>query len=134
MSDGFESPDDAATVVLTAVVARVTALSDRLGVPHAQVFDTGRLSVASGVPEPVVKTLLSGRPASAHRLAQGAVEVVGPCRGVELQLRHQLAAEAAHVLTDAHTCLPDQDSGRLTLSRSMSSHSATLSRCWSVGS
>ncbi|MFL5993851.1 MAG: helix-turn-helix domain-containing protein [Streptomyces sp.] len=63
MSDGFESPDDAATVVLTAVVARVTALSDRLGVPHAQVFDTGRLSVASGVPEPVVKVLLSGRPA-----------------------------------------------------------------------
>ncbi|MEU0207660.1 helix-turn-helix transcriptional regulator [Streptomyces canus] len=63
MSDGFESPDDAATVVLAAVVARVTALSDRLGVPHAQVFDTGRLSVASGVPEPVVKALLSGRPA-----------------------------------------------------------------------
>ncbi|MFI6436928.1 helix-turn-helix domain-containing protein [Streptomyces sp. NPDC050759] len=63
MSDGFESPDDAATVVLKAVVARVTALSDRLGVPHAQVFDTGRLSVASGVPEPVVKALLSGRPA-----------------------------------------------------------------------
>ncbi|MFI8067520.1 helix-turn-helix domain-containing protein [Streptomyces sp. NPDC086033] len=63
MSDGFESPDDAATVVLTAVVARVTALSDRLRVPHAQVFDTGRLSVASGVPEPVVKALLSGRPA-----------------------------------------------------------------------
>ncbi|MEU9173438.1 helix-turn-helix transcriptional regulator [Streptomyces sp. NPDC048420] len=63
MSDGFESPDDAATVVLTAVVARVTALTDRLGVPHAQVFDTGRLSVASGVPEPVVKALLSGRPA-----------------------------------------------------------------------
>ncbi|MFE2219045.1 helix-turn-helix domain-containing protein [Streptomyces canus] len=63
MSDGFESPDDAATVVLTAVVARVTALSDRLGVPHAQVFDTSRLSVASGVPEPVVRALLSGRPA-----------------------------------------------------------------------
>ncbi|MDQ0765333.1 helix-turn-helix domain-containing protein [Streptomyces canus] len=63
MSDGFEGPDDAATVVLTAVVARVAALSDRLGVPHAQVFDTGRLSVASGVPEPVVKALLSGRPA-----------------------------------------------------------------------
>ena len=63
MSDGFESPDNAATVVLTAVVARVTALADRLGVPHAQVFATGRLSVASGVPEPVVKALLSGRPA-----------------------------------------------------------------------
>jgi transcriptional regulator with XRE-family HTH domain len=63
VSDGYESPDDAATVVLTAVVARVTALAGRLGVPHAQVFDTGRLSVASGVPEPVVKALLSGRPA-----------------------------------------------------------------------
>ncbi|MFI0512301.1 helix-turn-helix domain-containing protein [Streptomyces sp. WSLK1-5] len=63
MSDGFESPDDAATAVLTAVVARVTALADRFGVPHGQVFDTGRLSVASGVPEPVVKVLLSGRPA-----------------------------------------------------------------------
>ncbi|MEU1475230.1 helix-turn-helix transcriptional regulator [Streptomyces sp. NPDC005760] len=63
MSDGFGSPDDAATVVLTAVVARVTALADRLRVPHAHVFDTGRLSVASGVPEPVVKALLSGRPA-----------------------------------------------------------------------
>ncbi|MFF0013952.1 helix-turn-helix domain-containing protein [Streptomyces sp. NPDC005374] len=63
MSDGFESPDGAATVVLTAVVARVTALADRLGVAHARVFDTGRLSVASGVPEPVVRALLSGRPA-----------------------------------------------------------------------
>ncbi|MET8081953.1 helix-turn-helix transcriptional regulator [Streptomyces sp. NPDC005303] len=63
MADGFESPDDAATVVLSAVVARVTALAGRLGVPQAQVFDTSRLSVASGVPEPVVKALLSGRPA-----------------------------------------------------------------------
>ncbi|WP_328751818.1 helix-turn-helix domain-containing protein [Streptomyces sp. NBC_00285] len=63
MSDGFGSPDGAATVVLTAVVARVTALADRLGVAHARVFDTGRLSVASGVPEPVVKALLGGRPA-----------------------------------------------------------------------
>ncbi|NJP49762.1 helix-turn-helix transcriptional regulator [Streptomyces sp. SBST2-5] len=49
--------------VLSAVVARVTALADRLGVPHSEVFDIGRLSVASGVPEPVVKALLSGRPA-----------------------------------------------------------------------
>jgi transcriptional regulator with XRE-family HTH domain len=63
VSDGFGSPDGAATVVLTAVVARVTALADRLGVAHARVFDTGRLSVASGVPEPVVKALLGGRPA-----------------------------------------------------------------------
>jgi transcriptional regulator with XRE-family HTH domain len=63
VSDGFEVPGAAATVLLSAVVARVAALADRLGVPHAQVFDTGRLSVACGVPEPVVKALLSGRPA-----------------------------------------------------------------------
>ncbi|WP_155055908.1 helix-turn-helix domain-containing protein [Streptomyces blattellae] len=62
MTDGFESPG-APTAALPAVVARVTALADRLGVAHADVFDTGRLSVASGVPEPVVKALLSGRPA-----------------------------------------------------------------------
>nr|WP_206315293.1 helix-turn-helix transcriptional regulator [Streptomyces sp. C1-2] len=48
---------------MPAVVARVTALADRLGVPHAQVFDTGRLCAASGVPESVVKALLAGRPA-----------------------------------------------------------------------
>jgi hypothetical protein len=53
VSDGFEVPGATATVLLSAVVARVAALADRLGVPHAQVFDTGRLSVACGVPEPV---------------------------------------------------------------------------------
>ncbi|MFE9675155.1 helix-turn-helix domain-containing protein [Streptomyces sp. NPDC006259] len=63
MTDGFEVPGATATVLLSAVVARVTALADRLGVPHAEVFGTGRLSVASGVPESVVKSLLSGRPA-----------------------------------------------------------------------
>ncbi|GGW48247.1 MULTISPECIES: helix-turn-helix domain-containing protein [Streptomyces] len=63
MTDGFEVPGATATVLLSAVVARVTALADRLGVPHAEVFGTGRLSVASGVPESVVKALLSGRPA-----------------------------------------------------------------------
>jgi transcriptional regulator with XRE-family HTH domain len=63
VTDGFEGPGDTPTAALPAVVARVTALADRLGVPHAEVFDTGRLSVASGVPEPVVKALLSGRPA-----------------------------------------------------------------------
>ncbi|MEV6177424.1 helix-turn-helix domain-containing protein [Streptomyces sp. NPDC052016] len=63
MTDGFEVPGATATVLLSAVVARVTALADRLGVPHAEVFDTGRLSVACGVPESVVKALLSGRPA-----------------------------------------------------------------------
>ncbi|MET7456098.1 helix-turn-helix transcriptional regulator [Streptomyces sp. NPDC005574] len=63
MSDGFEGPGNAASAVLPGVVARVTALADRLGVPHAEIFDIGRLSVASGVPDPVVKALLSGRPA-----------------------------------------------------------------------
>ncbi|MEU6243943.1 helix-turn-helix transcriptional regulator [Streptomyces sp. NPDC047024] len=63
MTDGYENPGAAATARLPAVVARVTALADRLGVPHAEVFGTGRLSVASGVPEPVVKALLGGRPA-----------------------------------------------------------------------
>jgi transcriptional regulator with XRE-family HTH domain len=85
VSDGFESPDDAATVVLTAVVARVTALSDRLGVPHAQVFDTGRLSVASGVPEPVVKTLLSGRPAGEPDVQARFLQRLGLLRRTRLK-------------------------------------------------
>ena len=63
MTDGFEVPGSTATGPLPAVVTRVTALADRLGVPHAQVFDTGRLSAASGVPDSVVKALLAGRPA-----------------------------------------------------------------------
>ncbi|GHF83893.1 helix-turn-helix domain-containing protein [Streptomyces thermodiastaticus] len=63
MTDGIEDPGTSVSPVLTAVVARVTALADRLGVPHTEVFDAGRLSVASGVPEPVVRALLSGRPA-----------------------------------------------------------------------
>ncbi|MFG2885187.1 helix-turn-helix domain-containing protein [Streptomyces sp. NPDC048297] len=63
MTDGFEDPGAAATAQLPAVVARVTALADRLGVPHAEVIDVGRLSVACGVPEPVVGALLGGRPA-----------------------------------------------------------------------
>ncbi|WP_018546880.1 helix-turn-helix domain-containing protein [Streptomyces sp. LaPpAH-108] len=63
MTDGYENPGATATARLSAVVARVTALADRLGVPHAEVFGTGRLSVASGVPEPVVRALLGGRPA-----------------------------------------------------------------------
>ena len=85
MSDGFESPDDAATVVLTAVVARVTALADRLGVPHAQVFDTGRLSVASGVPEPVVKALLSGRPAGEPDVQARFLQRLGLLRRTRLK-------------------------------------------------
>ncbi|MFI2426166.1 helix-turn-helix domain-containing protein [Streptomyces sp. NPDC018955] len=61
MTGGFEGPGTTPTAALPAVVARVTALADRLGVAHAEVFDAGRLSAASGVPEPVVKALLSGR-------------------------------------------------------------------------
>ncbi|MEU6086656.1 helix-turn-helix transcriptional regulator [Streptomyces sp. NPDC047085] len=63
MTDGYEDPGATATAQLPAVVARVTALADRLGVPHAEVFDVARLSVACGVPEAVVKALLGGRPA-----------------------------------------------------------------------
>ncbi|MGW5330615.1 helix-turn-helix domain-containing protein [Streptomyces sp. NPDC004014] len=63
MTDGYEDPGATETAQLSAVAARVTALADRLGVPHTEVFDVGRLSVACGVPEPVVRALLSGRPA-----------------------------------------------------------------------
>ncbi|WP_030421895.1 helix-turn-helix transcriptional regulator [Streptomyces sp. SCSIO 75703] len=63
MTGGFEGPDAKPTAALPAVLARVTALADRLGVAHAEVVDPGRLSVASGVPEPVVKALLGGRAA-----------------------------------------------------------------------
>lgn len=63
MTDGFEVPAATATAQLSAVVTRVTALADRLGMPHSQVFEVARLSVACGVPEPVVRALLSGRPA-----------------------------------------------------------------------
>ncbi|MET8952169.1 helix-turn-helix domain-containing protein [Streptomyces sp. NPDC004393] len=63
MTDGFEVPGATATGLLPAVVARVTALADRVGVPHEEIFAVSRLSVASGVPEPVVKALLSGVPA-----------------------------------------------------------------------
>ncbi|AGS72902.1 helix-turn-helix domain-containing protein [Streptomyces collinus] len=63
MTDGYEDPGATETAQLPAVVARVTALADRLGVPQSEVFDVGRLSVACGVPEPVVNALLAGRPA-----------------------------------------------------------------------
>ncbi|MFE3638856.1 helix-turn-helix transcriptional regulator [Streptomyces cellostaticus] len=63
MTDGYEDPGATETAQLSAVAARVTALADRLGVPHPEVFDVGRLSIACGVPEAVVKALLSGRPA-----------------------------------------------------------------------
>ncbi|MEN1889444.1 helix-turn-helix transcriptional regulator [Streptomyces mirabilis] len=63
MTDGFEVPGATATVLLPAVVARVTALADRLDVQHSEVFDVQRLSAESGVPQPVVRALLGGRPA-----------------------------------------------------------------------
>ncbi|MEV6762780.1 helix-turn-helix transcriptional regulator [Streptomyces sp. NPDC051105] len=63
MTDGYEDPGATATAQLPAVVSRVTALADRLGVPYAEVYDVARLSHACGVPESVVKVLLSGRPA-----------------------------------------------------------------------
>ncbi|MEU6576577.1 helix-turn-helix transcriptional regulator [Streptomyces sp. NPDC046805] len=63
MTDGYEDPGALVTAQLPAVAARVTALADRLGVPHSDVFDVARLSVACGVPEPVVRALLCGRPA-----------------------------------------------------------------------
>ncbi|MFF4489324.1 helix-turn-helix domain-containing protein [Streptomyces sp. NPDC001544] len=63
MTDGYEDPGATATAQLPAVVARVTALADRLGVPHAEVFDVRRLSVACGVPDPVIRALLGGRAA-----------------------------------------------------------------------
>jgi transcriptional regulator with XRE-family HTH domain len=63
VTGGFEGPGTTLTAALPAVVARVTVLADRLGVAHAEVFDVSRLSFASGVPEAVVKALLSGRPA-----------------------------------------------------------------------
>ncbi|MFG3102413.1 helix-turn-helix domain-containing protein [Streptomyces sp. NPDC048182] len=63
MSGGFEGQDAQPAATLPAVVARVTALADRLGVPHAAVFDVGRLSAACGVPEAVAASLLRGRPA-----------------------------------------------------------------------
>ncbi|WP_030219234.1 helix-turn-helix domain-containing protein [Streptomyces sp. NRRL WC-3626] len=61
MTGGLEVPGSVPTTALPAVVARVTALADRLGVAHTEVFDTGRLSAASGVPESVVKALLGSR-------------------------------------------------------------------------
>jgi transcriptional regulator with XRE-family HTH domain len=63
VTDGFEVPGATATGLLPAVVARVAALADRLGVPHEEIFDIPRLSVESGVPEPVVKALMNGVPA-----------------------------------------------------------------------
>ncbi|MEV6591136.1 helix-turn-helix domain-containing protein [Streptomyces acidicola] len=85
MTDGFEVPDAAATVLLPAVVARVTALADRLGVPHGEVFDARRLSSASGVPEAVVKALLGGRPAGEPDLQARFVQRLALLRRTRLK-------------------------------------------------
>ncbi|WSQ13448.1 helix-turn-helix transcriptional regulator [Streptomyces sp. NBC_01231] len=85
MSVGFEGPGDVASAVLSAVVGRVAALADRLGVPHAEVFDTGGLSVASGVPEPVVKALLGGRPAGEPDVQARFLQRLGLLRRTRLK-------------------------------------------------
>ncbi|MGW1025957.1 helix-turn-helix domain-containing protein [Streptomyces sp. NPDC002577] len=63
MTEDLPVADGADTAPLRAVAGRVSALADRLGVPHCEVFDVQRLSAASGVPDDVVKLLLSGQPA-----------------------------------------------------------------------
>lgn len=85
MTDDFEAPGTTATTALPAVVARVSALADRLGVPHAEVFHTGRLSTASGVPEPVVKDLLGGRPAGEPDVQARFLQRLGLLRRTRLK-------------------------------------------------
>ncbi|MCC5475387.1 helix-turn-helix domain-containing protein [Streptomyces sp. NPDC059680] len=85
MTDGYEDPGATATAQLPAVVARVTALADRLGVPHTEVFDVGRLSVACGVPEPVVKALLAGRPAGEPDVQARFLQRLGLLRRTRLK-------------------------------------------------
>jgi transcriptional regulator with XRE-family HTH domain len=85
VTDGFEVPDASASAVLAAVVDRVTALADRLGVPHAEVFDVARLSFACGVPEPVVKALLSGKPAGEPDVQSRFLQRLGLLRRTRLK-------------------------------------------------
>lgn len=85
MTDGFEGPGATPTVALPAVVARVTALADRLGVSYTEVFDTGRLSIACGVPESVVKALLSGRPAGEPDVQARFLQRLGLLRSTRLK-------------------------------------------------
>lgn len=85
MTGGFEVPGAPATALLPAVVARVTALADRLGAPRHEVFDASRLSVASGVPESVVKALLSGRPAGEPDLQTRFLQRLGLLRRTRLK-------------------------------------------------
>ncbi|MHC5905690.1 helix-turn-helix domain-containing protein [Streptomyces sp. S6] len=85
MTDGYEVAGDPATASLPALVARVTALAGRLGVPSAQVFDVPRLSVSSGVPESVVKALLSGRPAGEPDVQARFLQRLGLLRRTRLK-------------------------------------------------
>ncbi|MEV0223538.1 helix-turn-helix transcriptional regulator [Streptomyces sp. NPDC050704] len=85
MTDGFEVPGATATVLLPAVVARVTALAVRLGAPHDEVFDIPRLSAASGVPEAVVGSLLNGRPAGEPDLQARFLQRLGLLRRTRLK-------------------------------------------------
>ncbi len=85
MTDGFEVPGATATGLLPAVVARVTGLADRLGAPHREVFDVRRLSVASGVPEAVVRSLLNGRPAGEPDLQARFLQRLGLLRRTRLK-------------------------------------------------
>ncbi|MHB9857846.1 helix-turn-helix domain-containing protein [Streptomyces sp. YIM S03343] len=85
MTDGFEVPGATATAQLSAVVTRVTALADRLVMPHSTVFEVARLSVACGVPEPVVRALLSGRPAGEPDVQARFLQRLGLLRRTRLK-------------------------------------------------
>ncbi|MEU5086354.1 helix-turn-helix transcriptional regulator [Streptomyces sp. NPDC021356] len=85
MTDGIEDPGTTAPVVLPAVVTRVTALADRLGVPQAEVFDIDRLSTACGVPQAVVKALLSGRGAGEPDVQARFLQRLGLLRRTRLK-------------------------------------------------
>jgi transcriptional regulator with XRE-family HTH domain len=85
VSDGFEVPGTTPTALLPAVVDRVTALAERLDVPQADVFHVGRLSVASGVPESVVRALLSGRPAGEPDVQARFLQRLGLLRRTRLK-------------------------------------------------
>jgi transcriptional regulator with XRE-family HTH domain len=85
VTDGFEVPGATATAQLSAVVTRVTMLADRLGMPHSRVFDVAGLSVACGVPEPVVRALLSGRPAGEPDVQARFLQRLGLLRRTRLK-------------------------------------------------
>ncbi|MFJ6742431.1 helix-turn-helix domain-containing protein [Streptomyces sp. NPDC091279] len=85
MTDGIEAPGTTASAALPAVVTRVSALVDRLGVPPAEVFHSGRLSRASGVPEAVVRDLLSGRPAGERDVQARFLQRLGLLRRTRLK-------------------------------------------------